>query len=161
LQEWVPVIVAVIAAAAALTGYFLNSAISRREQKARYFAEALSAVERYRQLPYTIRRRHDSTSKTRAELAELIGEEQVNLTFYRRWLALDSPAVVGAYDGLISKIREKNSIYRQEASSAAPIQDDSELGQKIFYEFNDSAEREACLELMRRELKLFRWPQRP
>lgn len=47
LKDWIPLIVAIIAAATALTGYLVNSAVSRQSEKARYYADALSAVEKY------------------------------------------------------------------------------------------------------------------
>jgi hypothetical protein len=108
LQNWIPLIVALIAAATALTGYLVNGAASRRSQKARYYADALSAVEKHYSLSFIFRRRHDSTKETRAELANMLTDIQVKLAFYQRWLELDSPAVGAAYNRLVEKIREKN-----------------------------------------------------
>lgn len=73
---------------------------------------------------------------------------------------MDSPTVARGYEDMVSKIREKNSIFRTEAFSAEPIKEDSKLGQRIFYNFDDAAERRACLDLMRQDLKLFRPPWR-
>jgi hypothetical protein len=40
VNNWVPIIVAIIAATTALAGYLLNNTINRRIEKARYYAEA-------------------------------------------------------------------------------------------------------------------------
>jgi hypothetical protein len=85
----------------------INGSINRRFELNRHFSDALVEVERYRQLPFTFHRRHDSTSQTRAELANMIGENQAAIAFYRRSLQLGSPAVGLAYGRLVDKIREK------------------------------------------------------
>jgi hypothetical protein len=159
VQDWIPVIVALIAAAAALTGYLVNGRLNRINEKTKAYAEALAAVEHYKQLPSTIYRLHDSTAETRAKLAKMIGETQENLAFHRRWLDLDSPAVGSAYNKLVDKIRETNSIYRRQAFDAPPPSADSDLesfGGK-FHTHSD-AERTECMLAMRRELRLFRRP---
>jgi hypothetical protein len=60
LPGWISIIVAAIAAAAALIGYFANSAINRRSELIRHYVDALAAVEKYRQLPFTFHRLHES-----------------------------------------------------------------------------------------------------
>ena len=52
VKDYVPLLVAVVAAMTALAGYLLNGASSRRMERMRRYAEALDAVERYHQLPY-------------------------------------------------------------------------------------------------------------
>jgi hypothetical protein len=159
LKDWIPLIVAVIAATAVLIGYFVNSSVSRRLEKARDYADALTAVYKYRQMPFTFKRRHDSKPETRAELATMIGDIQVRLAFYRRWLELDSPDVGAAYNCLVDKIREKNSTFRKEALSSPAVSSDTDIEIGTPYQFGDQAELEKCVALMRRELKLFKWPK--
>jgi hypothetical protein len=161
MQDWIPVIVALIAAIAALAGYLINGRLNRLNDKMKAYAEALAAIEHYKQLPYAIYRLHDSTAETRAQLAKMIGETQENLAFHRRWLDLDSPSVGSAYNKLVDKIRETNSTYRRQAFDAPPPSADSDLesfGGK-FHTHSD-AERTECMLAMRRELRLFRWPMR-
>lgn len=160
MKDWIPIIVAVIAAAVALIGYLVNGAINRRSELTRHYAAALAEVEKYRQLPFTFHRRHDSTSETRAELANMMGENQAALAFYRRSLQLGSPAVGLAYARLVDKIREKNSIFRMQALSSRPVRHDIdiEIGRRYTYDIKD--ELDECVKLMRRELKLFKWPKR-
>jgi hypothetical protein len=161
MQDWIPVIVAVIAAVTALTGYLVNSRLNRINEKTRAYAEALATVEHYKLLPDTIYRLHDSTSETRAQLAKIIVETQERLAFHRRWLDLDSPAVGSAYNKLVDKVRETNSIYRQQAFDAQPPSTDSDLEsfRGKFYTHSE-AERAQCILAMRRELQLFRRPIR-
>jgi hypothetical protein len=160
LQDWIPIIVAAIAATAALIGYFVNSSISRRSELIRHYADALAEVEKYRQLPFTFHRLHDSTRETRKELAKMMGENQAALAFYRRSLQLGSPAVGMAYARLVDKIREKNSIYREEALSSPPVCNDIdiEIGRPYNYDVKD--ELDECVTLMRRELRLFKWSRK-
>jgi hypothetical protein len=157
LKNWIPLIVAVIAAATALTGYLVNGAISRRLERARYYADALTAVEKYRQVPFTYKRRHNGTPETRAELANMLGDVQVTLAFYRRWLELDSPAVGAAYNRLVDKVRLKNREFRKDALSSPPVKDDVDIEIGTPYKFDSRPEQDECTLLMRRELKLFKW----
>ena len=161
MKNWIPLIVAVIAATTAFIGYLVNSAVGRRLERARYYADALTAVEKYRQLPFTFKRRHDSTKETRAELASMLGDVQVTLAFYRRWLELDSPAVGTAYNRLIDKIRDKNSEFRKLALSSPIAENDAdiEIDRNNPYKFEDRAELNECVALMRRELRFLKWPR--
>jgi hypothetical protein len=161
MKDWIPLIVAAIAALTALTGYLVNSALSRRLERTRYYADALTAVEKYRQLPYTFKRRHDSTGETRAELATLLADTQVTLAFHRRWLALDSQAVGQSYNRLIDKLKEKNSDFRRDAlsSPAAENDPDIEIDRNDPYRHDTSAEMNECIAIMKQELKLLKWPR--
>ncbi|WP_405434898.1 hypothetical protein [Micromonospora sp. NBC_00617] len=150
------VIVGVIAAAAAVGGYLLSNAGSRRTERARRYAEALDVVERYRQLPYTFLRLHDGTPETRKELAEMLGETQKSLSFHRRWLTLESPELGTAYDNLVDKVRERNSGFRKDALSRPAPATDVDIEAGSLYTFDDRAERLACIRLMRKNLRLIR-----
>jgi hypothetical protein len=159
VNNWIPLVVAVIAAATALAGYLLNSTINRRTEKTRYYAEALNAVEKYGALPYIFKRRHDSSKETRAELAVIITDIQATLRFYQRWLELDSPAVGAAYNRLVDKMREKNREYRRDALSSPPAKEDKDI-EIAPYNFDAKAEQDHCTAVMRQELKLFKWSSR-
>jgi hypothetical protein len=160
LNDWIPIIVAAIAATAALIGYFVNSSISRRSELTRHYAEALAEFEKYREMPLTFHRRHDSTPGTRAELAKMMSENQAGLAFYRRSLQLGSPAVGLAYAHLVDKIREKNSTFRKEALSSPPVRNDIDIEVGKPYNYNVKDELDKCIKLMRQELKLFKWPKK-
>ena len=155
MSNWIPLIVATIAAGTALTGYLANNSINRRAEKARYYAEALNAVEKYGALPYIFKRRHDSSKETRAELANMITDIQATLRFYQGWLELDSPAVGAAYNCLVDKMRERNREYRKEALSSPPAKEDKDI-EVAPYDYNAKAEQDHCIAVMREELRLFK-----
>ncbi len=157
MNNWVPLIVAIIAATTGLAGYLLNTSINRRIEKAHYYAEALNAVEKYGALPYIFKRRHDSSKETRAELAHILTDIQATLRFYQGWLELDSPAVGAAYNRLVDKMREKNSEYRRDALSSPPAKEDKDI-EIAPYDFHAKAEQDHCIAVMRQELMLFKWP---
>ncbi|GAB4103561.1 hypothetical protein AB0C44_11245 [Micromonospora taraxaci] len=150
------VAVAVIAATTALVGYLLSNAATRRTERAQRYAEALEMVERYRQLPYTFLRLHDETPETRANLAEILGDTQKSLSFYRRWLTLESTEIGAAYDNLVDKVRERNSEFRKDALSRPAPAADVDIEAGYLYTFDDRAERLACIKLMRKNLGLLR-----
>src|SRR5258706_8464653 len=66
--EWATIIAAAIAAIVALAGYALTQAWARRERRARTFADALAAGERYLEAPHPGRRRPAPTPGVRAAL---------------------------------------------------------------------------------------------
>jgi hypothetical protein len=159
VNNWIPLVVGAIAAATALTGYLVNNGINRRIEKARYYAEALDAVEKYGALPYIFKRRHDASNETRAELANRLTDVQAALLFYQGWLELDSPAVGAAYNRLVKRYREKNSQYRREALLSPPTKGDYDI-EITPYDYKAEAEKNLCITVMRQELKFFKWPSR-
>jgi hypothetical protein len=89
----------------------------------------------------------------------MLGEIQVTLSFYRRWLELDSPAVGAAYNRLVDKVREKNSTFRKEALSFPPAANDLDIEIGSPYKFDSRNELNECVVLMRRQLKLLKLPK--
>jgi hypothetical protein len=161
MNNWIPVIVGLIAAITALIGYLVNGRLNRINDKTKFYAEALTAVEHYKQLPYTLYRLHDSTPETRAQLATMIGEIQESLSFHTKWLELGAPEVGAAYKELVHKVGAENSKYRQQALDAPPPDADADLDEfRNKFPTHSDAESEHCLAAMRRELKFSRLPHR-
>lgn len=156
VKDYVPLLVAVVAAMTALVGYLLNGAAGRRMERMRRYADALDAVERYRQLPYTVRRRHNETAEIRDEMARMIADVQVALAFHRRWLRLDAEELGEAYDALVNKIQIKNKDYRKDALAMPPASKDVEIDISPGYRFGEDDERAECLRRMRKHLRLSR-----
>ena len=154
VKDYIPLVVAVVAAMTALAGYLLNGAAGRRAERMRRYADALDAVERYRQLPYTFRRRHNETAEIRDEMARMISEVQVALAFHRRWLRLDAEELGEAYDALVDKIQLKNKSYRKDALAAPPAIKDVEIEISPGYGFEEDLDRLECLRRMRKHLRL-------
>jgi hypothetical protein len=156
VKDYVPLAVAVVAAMTALLGYLLNGAAGRRAERMRRYADALDAVERYHQLPYTFRRRHNETAEIRDEMARMIADIQVALAFHRRWLRLDVEELGDAYDALVDKIQLTNKNYRKEALATPPASKDVEIEISPRYRFDEDVERAECLRRMRKHLRLWR-----
>jgi len=156
VKDYIPLLVAVVAAMTALVGYLLNSASSRRIERMRRYAEALDAVERYHQLPYTFRRRHNETAEIRDEMARMIADVQVTLAFHRRWLRLEAEDLGVAYNALVDKIQLKNKDYRKDALATPPANRDVDIEISPGYRYEDHDERDECLRLMRKHLRLSR-----
>jgi hypothetical protein len=153
VKDWAPLIAAALAAAAALTGYWMTYRAKRIEAKAESYAKALAAVEAYKQLPYRIRRRTSADSSTRAELGRLISDVQQEIAFYRRWLLLDSEKVGLAYDALVRRVYKVGSDLRREAWAENPAESDGAMTFKGTFEYRDQLEQRACLIAMQRELR--------
>jgi hypothetical protein len=147
------VLAAIVAAAAALFGYWLTYMSKRSEGKKEIYAKALAAVEAYKQLPYRICRRGESTPETRRNLGKIIGDVQQELSFYRRFLRLDSEAVGIAYDALVDKAFAHGRQFRATAWSMPPAPEDMDMDISTVFNYNDSFEQRACLVAMRKELQ--------
>jgi hypothetical protein len=156
VKDYVPLLVAAVAAMTALVGYLLNSAAGRRTERMRRYADALDAVERYQQLPYTFRRRHNETAEIRDELARMLADVQVTLAFHRRWLRMDAAELGDAYDALVDKIQLKNKTFRKEALTAPPAGTDVEIEISPGHQYDQAAERDECLRRMQKYLRLSR-----
>jgi hypothetical protein len=157
MAGWAPVVTAIGAIAAAFLGYLVNSAVNRRTERAKRYAEALETIERYCQLPLMFYRLHDSSPETRARLATMLGDVQVAIAFHRRFLEIDSPHVGKAYNELADKISKQNFIYRIDALMSPPPKNDTDIEvPRGAYPFDKAVELRRCVQIMRRELYL-RW----
>ena len=152
-MNWPPVLAAAFAAAAALAGYWLTYVSKRSENKAETYAKALAAVEAYKQLPYRICRRGESTPEVRGSLGKAIGDVQQDLAFYRRFLRLDSVAVGLAYDALVDKVYASGRDFRAKAWGMPPAPTDKDMDISAAFDYDDSFEQRACLLAMRKELR--------
>jgi len=150
------ILVAVIAAVAALVGYLVTGAINRRTERSQRYAQALDAVERYKQLPNVFRRLHDGTAETRVELANKLTDAQIAIAYHRRLLTLDSVELGDAYGVLVEKIRSKNSEFRLNALSQQPVDLDSGIEVGKAYEFDEREELLHCLQVMRKRSSILR-----
>lgn len=153
MKDWVPLIVAVIAAAAAVTGYLINGALARIAARREAYAEALAEVQRYNQLPYRFRRRGDDSPETIERLATLLGDTQARLAYHRRRIELEDADVAKAFNAYVDKLRESNGLHRRDAlnSPAAVAPVDIEFDG---YPFAARDERRQCVRAMRENLSL-------
>lgn len=151
MKDWAPFLAAIVAAAAALAGYWVTSRAKRLDARAEAYAKALAAIEAYKTLPYRIRRR-TGTDADSAELRSLISDIQQEIAFYRRWLALESMEVGLAFEALADKVMEVGADWRQEAWKKSPAASDDQIDFAGGYEYKDQVEQQVCLAAMRRDL---------
>jgi NTP pyrophosphatase (non-canonical NTP hydrolase) len=143
------VLAAFVAGLVALTGFLVNGSLTRATEKRKACAEALKAVERYAQLPYSFSRRPDDTPATLRALAELLADVQIELAFHQRWLQLENEQVAKRYEALVAKIQVKNSGYRKQALAGSPVDKAASLEIGHPYRFGAEGEWAQCIAAMR------------
>lgn len=87
-----------IAAVVAVRTYKTQQHESRRQERARIYAEAVRAVEEYMESPYRIRRR-DGTAAARREITQHISDVKSQISFYTGWMAIYAAGEVRAAYG--------------------------------------------------------------
>jgi len=152
MYAWAPILAAIVAAIAAVTGYWLTYRSKRLDAKAESYAKALAVIEAYKSLPYRIRRRAADNSET-AELRHLISDVQQEIAFYRRWLTLESAGVGLAFEALANKVMKVGAERRKQAWLEPPASSDTEIAFDGGYGYDDQVEQQACLAAMRKDLR--------
>jgi hypothetical protein len=114
----VPVITIVGAAVTVVVTYGLNQRAGRQERQVKAFAEALTAIEDYANMPYRTRRRSDKPG-TRHEISSDLDKIRVS--------ACLAPGVAPAYDRLISAARSEAGEQMKEAWTQPPVTSDKEM----------------------------------
>ncbi|MER6599171.1 hypothetical protein ACFWRZ_34330 [Streptomyces rubiginosohelvolus] len=142
-------IVHVIALLGVYVTYTLNQRASRRERRAKTFAEALTAVEEYLEMPYRIRRRPNSPD-ARRELTDQVSSLLARMAFHCAWLQIEASAVAEPYAALVSAARSEAGMHASEAWRQPPIQSDDgmNLGQAHARD-QSAAARAVCIEAMK------------
>lgn len=149
------VVTGIVAGFFALVGFFLNQAANRRERKSKVYAEALTALKEYAELPFRIRRRASSNGETRAALGGKISDVLSEVGFYTSWLQIDSYVVGRAYRDLIDQSKRFGTRYRAMAWEEPIIKRDQDAVLTNHYETDNKPELENCVLVMRRELSLW------
>ncbi|MFJ5074910.1 hypothetical protein ACIP8Z_09940 [Streptomyces sp. NPDC088553] len=145
-------IVPVIALLGVYVTYVLNQRAARRERRAKTFAEALTAVEEYLEMPYRIRRRPDSPD-ARRELTDQVSSLLARMAFHHAWLQIEASAVAEPYTVLVSAARSEAGVHMSEAWMQPPIQSDDGMNLGQAYPRDQSAAaRAACIEAMKSSL---------
>jgi len=122
------VIAAGVAAFVAIIGYFVTQAQVRRDRKAREFADALTAVVDFIQLPYIIADRRlaipkiadvaakaKADAEARVEINNKVNEVWSHLHFNLTWLQVDSHDVAKKYETLVMRARKEEEKLRKRA----------------------------------------------
>ncbi|MGI3200604.1 hypothetical protein ACRJ4W_23030 [Streptomyces sp. GLT-R25] len=148
---------ALIVPCIALLGAFLTYALSqrvvRREHRAKTFAEALTAVEEYLEMPYRIRCRPDSSSAVRQQLTDEVSSLLARMAFHQAWLQIEATTVAGPYASLVATARAEAGAQMSLAGQQPLITSDSGMNLGLPYPRDRSnAARATCIEVMRRHL---------
>ncbi|MGW7406833.1 hypothetical protein ACWGI9_24450 [Streptomyces sp. NPDC054833] len=98
-------IVPFIALLGAYLTYTLNQRAVGKERRAKTFAEALTAVEEYLEMPYRIRRRPKSSSPVRRRLTDEVSDSLDRMAFHQAWLQIEASGVAGPYSALVATAR--------------------------------------------------------
>jgi hypothetical protein len=152
IETWAPLLTGIIASIVALVGFLLNQIANRRERKSKVYAEAITTLKEYTELPYRIRRRAASDGKTRAVLGDEISNVLSRVGLYLCWLQIDSCEVGLAYRYLMDQTKRYGAEYRAMAWAAPIMKSDAEAALMSEYIVDNDPELENCLKVMRREL---------
>jgi hypothetical protein len=150
------VLAGVIAVAGGLVSvaltYNLNQRAARRERQTRVFAEALTAIEDYAEMPYRIRRRPGSPG-ARHELTEQISQIQSRIAFHQAWLCIETPSVAGSYEDLVRAAKTQAGKQMKHAWLEPATTQDAQVSLGIGYPRDEiDAARGRCVAAMRDSL---------
>ena len=144
-----------IAACASVSGFLLNQWYSRRERKAKAFAEALAAMRQYQNFPFAVWRRSACDAATRDRFSEEQSRIGTQVRFHLVWLQIDSPVVGEAYEALWNAVRPRRYENRIAAWRAPPHTRDERMGEDPPFHRNlGGPETVLCIRAMRNELSI-------
>jgi hypothetical protein len=148
----VAVIALVGAVISASITYWFNQRAARRERRSTVFAEALSTVEEYAEMPYRIRRRLN-TAQARYDLCEEVSRLQSRLAFYQTLLQIESPGIAVAYSNLVRAAKIQAGGQMQDAWRQPVLITDAEMNLGARYSRDQiDAARTNCVVAMQRAL---------
>ncbi|MDG9725275.1 MULTISPECIES: hypothetical protein [unclassified Streptomyces] len=146
-------IVPCIALLGAYLTYTLAQRAVRRESRAKTFAEALTTVEEYLEMPYRIRRRPESSPAVRQQLTDEVSGLLARMAFHQAWLQIEASAVAGPYSALVATARAEAGAQMSLAWQQPPITTDCGMNLGVPYPRDRSiAARANCIAMMRRHL---------
>jgi hypothetical protein len=132
--------------------YGLNQRAAQRERQTRVFADALTAIEDYAELPYRIHRR-PRTPDARHELTEQASQIQSRIAFHQAWLSLEAPGVASSYNDLVRAAKAQAGKQMAQAWLRPPITKDAQVNLGVTYPRDEiNAARGRCVDAMRKAL---------
>ncbi len=153
-SNWILLLTSISAAIVALIGFLLNQIAVRNEKRSRVYAEALSAVFEFQELPYRIRKRASSEDSS-AIIAQKISDVFVRLDFYRALLLLESSTVGIAYADLVHQTQAQGDSYRADAWKHPVAAHGHDFHFAVFeYPYDNRPEQDLCMLAMQREMRL-------
>ena len=138
--------------------YGLNQRAARRERHSQVFAEALTAIEDYAEMPYRIRRRPRELS-AQHELAEQISQIQSRIAFHQAWLWIEAPSVAEPYAELVRATKAQAGTQMKEAWLKPTVRKAAQFNLTVAYERDKiNTARSRCIDAMRDALGRGRLP---
>jgi len=129
--------------------YNFNQRAARRERQTNVFAEALTAIEDYAEMPYRIRRR-PGTPGARHELTEQISQIQSQIAFHQAWLCIETPSVARSYEDLVRAAKTQAGNQMKQAWLEPATTEDAQVSLGTGYARDEiDAARGQCIEAMR------------
>lgn len=129
--DWAEIIgalgAALIAALVVMVGYHFQQQLARKERRNKAYAEALRAVEDYREAPYLIMRR-DGSHAARMQIVQHVSDVQSRIDFYAYWLGLHtSEHVCDAYRHYVAAARSEAGRQMTDAWEKRPTRRDRDV----------------------------------
>lgn len=106
---------------------FLTGRREKQERKRGVFASAYSAVIDYKELPFVVRRRRDSSSDERQRISNEIRQCQRSLAYYSAWLSTESLRVSQSYIVLVNNLRMVAGKYIHDSWLLPPASSDAAM----------------------------------
>ncbi|MFI5494537.1 hypothetical protein [Actinoplanes sp. NPDC051859] len=129
-----------------------NTRKARLDDKAKSFAEALTTIEEYAEMPYRIRRR-PNTENARHEVSADFGKIKARIQFHLAWLQIQAPDVHEAYKLLDEAARGQAGRQAREAWLQPPLTTDEQMNLGVSYPRDEiDRARNRCLAAMLRSL---------
>lgn len=132
---------ALIAAMVAVTGYFIQQQIVRRERRARAYSEAVRAVEDYMEAPFLILRR-DGSIATQRQITDHISDIQSRIAYHQAELSIYASSEIAAgYSDLVRAARHEAGTAMTDAWNTKPTKRGHSvpLGRRFSRERSDTA----------------------
>lgn len=121
----VSLLVTLLAAAA---GWWWQLRQKRRDEQGRLYADALAAVQAYKEFPYVVRRRdHTAPATERVRISEAVRAVQQDIAFHTAWMDIHDGDVAAAYRRLVAETRRIAGGLMHEAWKTAPVTDDADM----------------------------------
>jgi hypothetical protein len=149
------IIVGIVAAVVAVKAYKAQQQETRRQEKARFYSEAVRAVEDYMEGPYRILRK-DGSSAARREITQHISDVKSRISFYTGWMAIHGTLEVrAAYDAFVTAAQREAGPQMTAAWDARPVKKDKDVPLRTapLQRTSTDAARSQLLDVLRTDLE--------
>lgn len=121
------IVVGIVAAVVAVNAYKTQQQETRRQEKAKLYAEAVRAVEDYMEAPYRILRK-DGSAEARREITQHISDVKSRISYYTGLLAIHGTTeVCVAYDAFVTAAQREAGPQMTAAWEIKPVKRDKDV----------------------------------